>query len=314
MFDVLVSGYVSLDRIVLVDKQLKIGHSSIIKNHDNAKIYYGGCPVNIAYALNKYNISTLPLMRVGSDYESTGFKDFLDSNLIPTDGINKIEGVNTSNCYLVEDQEGNHYTIFYPGAMDNEFFIPFENRFFKHAKLGVITVGPLKDNIDFVEKCDKYNLPIVFGAKLDKTAFPDEFLKTVLLKSRIIFVNEFEEVEINKLFGCSHIKELFESGKAEVIVVTKGTKGSTVYYKEEDQIKAEQVPIVKADVCADTTGSGDAYMAGFMYGYLNGFTNKNSALLGSTLSHFIVQEMGCNENTPSLETLINKFKEAGGKI
>jgi len=311
MSKVIVSGYVSLDRIVLVDNELQVGHTSIINNHDNSKIFYGGCPINIAYSLNKLGVESLPVLRVGDDYESTGFKKFLEDSSIPTTGITKTNGVNTSNCYLIEDKAGNHYTVFYPGAMSNDYFREINDLCFLDVSLGIITVGPLKDNIEFLNKCKKNNIDLAFGAKMDKTAFPKDYLREALLYSKIIFCNEVEEQEIVKELEMNNLQEFFEIGNAEIIVVTYGIKGSKCYYKENGKIIEKHIDIVKAENCIDATGSGDAYIAGFVYGYKNNYSVEDSCKLGSTLSHFVVQKMGCITNIPSEKILLEKFNQKG---
>lgn len=307
---VIISGYVSLDRIVLIENALQSGHTSIINNHNNSTIFYGGCPVNIAYSLNKLGISAFPLLRVGDDYESTGFKHFLTSSNIPLDGIKEVQGVNTSNCYLVEDKEGNHHTIFYPGAMGNEYFSPYKDICFNDVALGVITVGPFKDNVEFLRQCKERNIDLVFGAKLDATAFPIEYLKEALEYSKIIFCNEVEEQEYIETLHLDSITDFFESGNAEIIIVTYGTKGSKCYYKENGQVVSHHIDIVKAETCVDTTGSGDAYMAGFIFGYMNNYNVVDSCKLGSTLASFVVEKMGCITNIPNKQTLLNKKNES----
>ena len=311
MSKVIVSGYVSLDRIILIDNELKSGHTSIVSNHDNSKFFYGGCAVNVAYSLNKLGVESSPLLRVGDDYESTGFKNFLETSNIPLDGIEKVKGVNTSNCYLIEDTKGNHHTIFYPGAMDNQYFNSYSGVRYDDIELGIITVGPFKDNVDFLKQCKNHNIDLVFGAKLDKYAFPKEYLKEALEYSKIIFCNEVEEQEFIETLELNSITDFFETGNAEIIVVTYGTDGSKCYYKENNEIVSKHIGIVAADVCVDTTGSGDAYMAGFIYGYMNKYSVVDSCKLGSTLSHFVVQKMGCITNIPTNEILIDKMKKSG---
>ena len=75
-YDVLTSGYVSLDHIIKVLTPVKKGCTSIIANADHNRIQYGGCSVNIAAALSMLGINTLPLIRVGEDFEQSGFKCF----------------------------------------------------------------------------------------------------------------------------------------------------------------------------------------------------------------------------------------------
>lgn len=42
----------------------------------------------------------------------------------------------------------------------------------------------------------------------------------------------------------------------------------------------------------DTTGAGDYYAAGFLYGYINGFDLETSANIGALLSGYIIQVVG----------------------
>lgn len=74
--DVLTSGYVSMDHIIKIDTPAKVGFTSLVTNQSNAQIFYGGCSVNIAYALCRLGMCAKPVLRVGGDYESNGFKNF----------------------------------------------------------------------------------------------------------------------------------------------------------------------------------------------------------------------------------------------
>ena len=55
------------------------------------------------------------------DYESNGFKKFLEEGNVPQDGITQIAEEATSVCYLLQDNNNDHITIFYPGAMDGRY-------------------------------------------------------------------------------------------------------------------------------------------------------------------------------------------------
>ena len=77
--DFLTSGYVSMDHMVKIKSPARIGFTSLIANKTNMDIYYGGCSVNIAYALCRLGLSAMPILRVGDDYETNGFKAFLEN-------------------------------------------------------------------------------------------------------------------------------------------------------------------------------------------------------------------------------------------
>ena len=81
-------------------------------------MYFGGCSVNISVLLAKLGVEAMALLRVGNDYSSTGFKEFLEKSNVNTSAVQVVENDRTSNCYLIQSVEGNHITLFYPGAQD----------------------------------------------------------------------------------------------------------------------------------------------------------------------------------------------------
>ncbi len=309
-YDVLVNGYVSLDRIIRTSTPLRYGYTSLVENSDNAKIQYGGCSTNIAYLMAKLNMKSLPIIRVGQDdYKETGFYDYLKNAGVCMEAVEIIPGETTSNCYLIADSDNNHVTIFYPGAMDKKYAREMNTEFFSEARLGIMTVGSYEDNLEFFRKCKAQKVPLVFGMKCDYDAFPEEFFKEVLLESSIIFCNECERGEIERIFKLQDITELFKKAKAEIIVTTLGKKGSVYYHKTEDGIKSGSIAAAEFGRVIDTTGSGDAFMSGFLYGYLKGREIKDCCSLGSVLSSFIIEKVGCTTNAPTEEEFLKRFNQ-----
>ena len=276
----------------------------------DVKVYYGGCSTNIAYALAKLNKKALPILRVGADYQSIGYEDFLRDSGVCLEGLTVIEEDMTSNCYLIENYLDNeHITMFYPGAMSGKYAVEMDDAFFQHARLGVITVGSKEDNIEFFKKCKQHRLPLVFGMKADLDAFPEDLLREILYYSDIIFTNEVERTIIEQYFNIECITGLLRQGNAKLIVTTLGKEGSLVYRLKDGQVQSCEVGILPVDHIVDSTGSGDAYIAGFLYGYLNGFSDREACMCGSIVSSYVIREMGCVSNVPSEEVLLKELKE-----
>ena len=308
-YDVLTSGYVSLDRIIRVKTPLKTGFTSLIENSDNAKINYGGCPVNIAFLLARMGNKALPLIRVGEDEEETGLMAFLAGGGVCTESIEVVKGETTSNCYLIADTENNHITIFYPGAMDKKYAVPMPDGFFENARMGVLTVGSYEDNLEFFRKCKKHKVPLVFGMKCDLEAFPKDFFKEVLKESHIIFCNEAERGEIEDALNLKSITELFGTGKTEIIITTLGKKGCIFYHKARGGMDTGSVAAAEFGKVVDTTGSGDAFMAGFIHGYLQHKSIRECCCMGSVMASFIIEKVGCLTNAPSKQAFIERYKQ-----
>ncbi|WP_341372056.1 carbohydrate kinase family protein [Youngiibacter fragilis] len=309
MYDVVTSGYMSIDRIVKVDSPLKVGRTSIILNSDNTRPYYGGCPINVSYIMAKLGMKPLPILRVGEDNDTLGFLKYLKDANVPLNGLKTIENESSSNCYIVSDRDNNHVTIFYPGAMDAKYASELPDEYFEDTRLALITVGSYNDNREFYSKCQKYDIPIVFGTKLDYDAFPVSFLKEILLSSKIIFSNENEREEINSLLGISEITELFKMGKAELIVTTLGEQGSEFFEKTEGGIIHKNIKVCPAKNFVDATGAGDSYIAGFLYGYLKGYGTEASCQMGSVMASFIIEAVGCTTNAPDLARFNQRLEE-----
>jgi len=306
--DILTSGYVSMDHIIKIASPARAGFTSLVTNRTNTRIYYGGCSVNIAYGLCRLGMKALPILRVGDDFEENGFKRFLTAGQVPLAGITEVPGEVTSVCYLLQDDRHDHITIFYPGAMDGKYAARMDDELFSNTRLGVMTVAAKEDNLAFFKKCKMHNVPLVFGMKDDFDAFPIEFLKEVLLESKIIFTNEMEREIIEKLYGFEDITQLFEISKVEVIVTTLGGAGSCCYTRSASGIQKEQIGICPVAEVVDATGSGDGYITGFLYGYLKGYEPEQCCRLGSAFSSFVLQAEGCCTNMPTAEQLHAKLK------
>ncbi|RRD95693.1 carbohydrate kinase family protein [Clostridiales bacterium COT073_COT-073] len=304
--DVLTSGYVSMDHIIKIDKPAQVGFTSLVTNKSNTNIYYGGCSVNIAYALCRLGIPAMPILRVGSDYEENGFKRFLEEGQVSLQGTEVLPNEVTSTCYLIQDNNNDHITIFYPGAMDGQYARPLPDSLFENLKLAVMTVASRPDNEEFFGKCIKHNVPIAFGMKDDFDAFPQDFLKQLLTSSKIIFMNQAEKEIIEKIYGYTDVTELFAAGKAEIIVTTLGKDGSICYLKHKNGVIKKEIPIYPLEEIVDATGSGDAYISGFIYGYLNGYEPDDCCKFGSAMAYFVLQKEGCCTNLPTVQELKDK--------
>lgn len=308
-YDLITSGYCALDRIVKTKTFPVLGKTSIIANGNHAKIYYGGCNVNVAVSLGRLSLRAAPILRVGEDYEVTGFKDYLEKNNVVLDATEKIDGVSTSATYLVETPDNQHITLFYPGAMDNSLFKPYSDTWFENTKCALMTVASLNDNKEFLKKVKQFALPLFLGMKMDSDAFPKAFLKECLDEVEVLFTNESEAECIADIYGLQSCKDLINSlAKIKVIVITKGKNGSSAIYKENNQVNYESVNIVAAEKVVDTVGSGDAYIAGYIYGYLHNKTVRESMELGSTLASFVIEGLGSTTNSPTEVELIKRYQ------
>lgn len=98
-------------------------------------------------------------------------------------------------------------------------------------------------------------------------------------------------------------KKLMKMG-VEVALVKVGGEGSLLFYKD----KIVSIPVYKTDKVLDSTGCGDTYAAGFLYGYSSGKSNESSAKFASYLASKIIEVPGAQYELLDFNE-INKKKD-----
>ena len=113
------------------------------------------------------------------------------------------------------------------------------------------------------------------------------FMDLVRNKLDIIFANE---QEIKSLINAKTFAEVVSFGKqlGKLLIVTRGEIGSVAILNDEvvDCESKKDLKII------DLTGAGDLFAAGFLDGYVNGLSNKESLEKGTEMSSKIIQKIG----------------------
>jgi sugar/nucleoside kinase (ribokinase family) len=127
----------------------------------------------------------------------------------------------------------------------------------------------------------------------------DSFRDLVSNHVDILFANEDE---IMALYQMRTFEEAAKrvSDDCRIAVLTRGEKGSIVV-SGDSVYEVEASPI--SEVC-DTTGAGDAYAAGFLFGYTRGFELARSARIGGIAAAEIISHIGPRPEA-DLSLLIN---------
>ena len=113
------------------------------------------------------------------------------------------------------------------------------------------------------------------------------FLELVKNKLDITFANEQEFVS---LIDAKNFDEVVNFSKKmnKLVVITRGEKGAIAIQGEE---------IVECDIhkdlkIVDLTGAGDLFAAGFLHGYVNKLSVKESLEKGTEMSSKVIQQIG----------------------
>lgn len=119
-----------------------------------------------------------------------------------------------------------------------------------------------------------------------------EFLK-LASEVDILFANE---AELLALLETSYFEEAVQQiGRiCKLAAITRSADGSTIVTPME----RIDVPADFIAKLSDTTGAGDLFAAGFLYGQVKGWTYRESALLGNKVAGHIIQQLGARSQKP----------------
>jgi len=128
-----------------------------------------------------------------------------------------------------------------------------------------------------------------------------EFLDLIRGDVDILFANE---AEITALYRVGSFEEAARLARAdaELAVLTRSAKGSLVLSGEK-AITISPQPVARV---VDTTGAGDLYAAGFLYGYTAGKPLDACGRLGSLAAAEIISHVGARPETPLAKLAASK--------
>ena len=117
--------------------------------------------------------------------------------------------------------------------------------------------------------------------------FRDEFLDLAEKYVDILFANESE---VLSLYQTEDFDEALQQVRkhCEIAALTRSEKGSVVVNGDEVHV----IDAVKGVKVVDTTGAGDAYAAGFLYGYTQGTDLRTAGRLGGAMAAQVISQYG----------------------
>jgi sugar/nucleoside kinase (ribokinase family) len=129
-------------------------------------------------------------------------------------------------------------------------------------------------------------------------------------------------------YGSSESVDIFLPNQAEVLAITKcETVGRALEHLVSAQLRvvvklgadgaatlAEGQIVQKAPIpvaLVDTTGTGDSFDAGFIYGYLAGWSLERSLALATVCGALSTRDIGGTTAQPTLAEALNGLKNTG---
>lgn len=237
----------------------------------------GGAPANVAVAVAKFSGNASMITKLGQD----AFGDFLMEQLkesgVQTDKIVRTNRANTGLAFVSLREDGERDFSFYrkPSAdllleaseIDAEWF---EQGDILHFGSVDLVESPMKGAHRKAIQCAGSRGGIISfdpNVRIPLWEKPEECRDAILEFLPMAHILKVSDEELEFITEITDEQKAIQSlftGNVKAVVCTRGAKGADLYVKNRKYSSPGYS--VKVE---DTTGAGDAFMGGFLYGLLN---------------------------------------------
>ncbi len=287
--------------MIELEKKIAI-HEAVGGKFD--KMASGGAVANTIVGLAKLGAPVGYIGKIGRDAMGAHYKNEMESMGIHTHFQYSDIDTGVASTFITEDSERTFAT--YLGAAATMQKEELDENIFKNYDILVLE-GYLIFNLDLIFEACKIAKANGLMIAMDMASYNlvemfHEQLKTLLSEYvDIIFANEEEVAAFTKKEGDEALKEM--ATYCKYVVYKLGNKGSLLYYNGEVQ-PIEPAP---AEV-VDTTGAGDSFASGILYGFINDMSLEKSGNLASNIAAKCVQNVGARLTDEQWEAIHN-YKE-----
>ena len=161
--------------------------------------------------------------------------------------------------------------------------------------------------------CDLFRRAKEYGVvtSMDATYAPDGIsfgkIEQALPYTDLFFPSLWEAAELTGRRDVREMRDFMAAYGLRIFGVKLGKEGCYVTDFNEECF----LPAFACDTVVDTTGAGDAFMAGYLYGLLRNWGIRGCAVMGSALANFCIRDYGATANAPTLEQVRLFLEEQG---
>ena len=296
-FDVIGFGALNVDKLFRVNKIAeKDDESFVIESKESC----GGSAANTIVGLARLGLRTGYIGEVTDDHEGQLLLENFREEGVDTSGIIVAKRGQSGKVMGFVDKQGERALYVAPGVNDIIDLKEVNADYAKRTKILHLTsfVGEksFKTQKKLVMKLPK-SVRVSFDPGI---LYAKRGLQTLSPIIRRVFVMLPNEVELKLLTGEEYedaAKMLIGEG-VKIVAVKLGRKGCFVTDgKESYMVEPFKVKVV------DTTGAGDAWNAGFLYGFLKNKSLRECGRLGNFVASKCITVMGARTGLPRLTDL-----------
>ena len=255
----------------------------------------GGAPMNVAYHLRKLGNDPAVVTRIGTDDYGARLKDLFGASGVSTEYFQTDHAHSTGLVHATPNEFNEVvYDIVMPVAWD---FIEWEDRFTGLVSgADLLVFGSLASRSQVSRATLLHLLEVaptkVLDINLRSPHFHRNWIEFLLGKADILKLNYAELELITGWFSDlatpeDRIRSLQDRFKIETVVVTMGGEGAMAV----NNGSTWRHPGYPVQV-ADTIGSGDSFLAGFLHNRLSGIPYGQALTFACALGSYIASRSG----------------------
>ena len=294
-------GALNLDRIYYVDRIVRPDEEGFISSTEN---HPGGSAANTIVGLSGLGTATGYIGKVAGDESGRILLDDLSSEGVDTTSVSITNNQNdrSGECLIMVDGRGDRGILVDPGVNDTISTADVDMNQINSAALIHMTSFVCRNSDTSFQTQKHVAARTTADISLDPgTLYAElgmEALMEFISRARVVLPSDHE---LQLMTGCEDVHEgasmLIDAG-AQWVAVTMGADGCYVTNGSiQKQIPAQKVVVV------DTTGAGDAFNAGFIYGMLQGKTIVTCALMGNITASIKITKRGARSGLPHRDQL-----------
>jgi ribokinase len=297
-FDVIGFGALNLDKLFKVNKLARAEEESFIEDYSET---CGGSAANTAVGLARLGCKVGYIGKVGSDREGDVLiKDFCNEG-VNIDGVVRAKQGKSGVVMGFVDKKGARALYVDPGVNDTVNIDEVNARYAAQAQflhltsfVGGESLQTQKKLLDAVPDSTKVSFdPGALYARKGYLA-----LEPIIRKTHVLMPNILELTILTGKISYHKGADIMIEKGVKIVAVKLGSDGCYITDGHEQHL----IKPFKVDV-VDTTGAGDAFCAGFLYGLVNDKSLLECGKLGNFVASRCIMKMGARAGLPATEDL-----------
>jgi sugar/nucleoside kinase (ribokinase family) len=280
---------------------------------DRTEFMLGGTAINTAVTLRKLGYPEVGLIaRLGDDLVGRIITSELERLSVDISSLSIASGRNTAVCIVCVHPGGERSFLYSFGennalGSDNADISRVSSSDFFH--LGA-SMGMARSRADLLNpllmKLKEQGVFITSDTSFDPQGIWWESLAPSLPFVDVIFSNESEAKALTGLADPEKAAAFFQAAGAKVAVIKLGADGSFVL---SDTWAGFTQPFPVKVV--DTTGAGDSFCGGFLYGIAMGWSKEQCALFANAVGALCVGSFGATTGIKPFQETVDFLRQTG---